>query len=50
MLKNTKSKTRKLEEKFRLRMDFKATASMLNMQLMMRNSKERSAKKTRELL
>lgn len=48
MLKNTNNKTRKLEEKLRPKMDLKAIASMSNMQSMMRNFKERSAKKTKD--
>lgn len=50
MLKNTKSKTRKLEKKSKLKMAWKAIVSMLSMLSMTRNSKERLLKRTREML
>jgi hypothetical protein len=39
---------KKLKEKLKLRMDFKAIALMLSMLLMMKNSKERLANKIKE--
>jgi hypothetical protein len=48
MLRNTKTKTRKLEEKSRLRMDSKVTAWTWNTQSMTKNSKTRSTNKIRE--
>ena len=48
MPKNTKIKMKKLKEKLKLRMDFKAIALMLSMLLMMKNSKERLANKIKE--
>lgn len=48
MLKNTKIKTKKLEEKLKLRMDFKAIVLMLSMLLMMKNSKEKLANKIKD--
>lgn len=48
MLKNTKIKMKKLKEKLKLRMDFKAIALMLSMLLMMKNFKERLVNKIKE--
>jgi hypothetical protein len=48
MLKNTKIKTKKLEEKLKLKMDFKAIVLMLSMLLMMKNSKEKLANKIKD--
>lgn len=49
MLKNTKTKTKKLEEKLKPKTVLKATAWMSNTQSTMKSSKERSAKKKKEL-
>jgi hypothetical protein len=50
MLRNTKIKTRKLEKKSRLKTAWRVIVSMLSMPSMMRSFKERSLRKTREML